>query len=180
MGESFTIQISSNLVSRLSEDGGKSKKKTKKPKPKTHAPQQSQNRAHEKQISDGFDKHKGTATPGWPLQPPIFLPVTPPPTVANAELDAIRSILQESQSVLERLQKQEENMVQEVTQRAKELRDKEFKLPYQKPMPCLAEKDACLECYKENTKDPLKCADVVKTFADCARRVRQQVSSPLG
>ncbi|XP_042485390.1 uncharacterized protein LOC122065631 [Macadamia integrifolia] len=116
---------------------------------------------------------------GWPLQPSIFLPVGPPPTVANAELVAIQSTLQENERVVERLQKQEENMVQEVTQRAKELHDKEFKLPYQKPLPCLAEKDACLECYKENVKDPLKCALVVKSFVDSAHKERQQVSSAL-
>ncbi|KAF8413025.1 hypothetical protein HHK36_000999 [Tetracentron sinense] len=180
MGESFTIQISTNLVSRLVDDGEKLKKKTRKPKRKTpQGPQQSQSKVHQKPIPDDFQTHKGTSSAGWPIQHPLFLPVSPPPSqVANVEFEAIRSVLQESERVVERLQKQEENMVQEVTQRAKELHDKEFKLPYQKPMPCLAEKDACLECYKEHAKDPLKCAHVVKTFADCARKIRQLVISP--
>ncbi|THG12897.1 hypothetical protein TEA_027783 [Camellia sinensis var. sinensis] len=53
-------------------------------------------------------------------------------------------------------------MVQEVTQRAKDLHDKQFKLPTQKKLPCLIEKNACFECYKENDKNPLKCDDAVK------------------
>ncbi|KAK9274282.1 hypothetical protein L1049_019096 [Liquidambar formosana] len=178
MGDSFTIQISSKLVSRLADDGEKLKRKPKKPKTKTpRDTQQSQTKVQQKQISDDSEMLRGTAATGWPLQPPMFLPVSPQQS-ANSELDAIRSVLKESERVVEKLQKQEEDMLQEVTQRAKDLHDKEFKLPYQKPLPCLAEKNACLECYKQHVKDPLKCANVVNSFADCTRRVRQQVGSP--
>ncbi|KAK4803119.1 hypothetical protein SAY86_001322 [Trapa natans] len=43
-----------------------------------------------------------------------------------------------------KIKPKEENIVQAVTQRAKDLRDKEFKLPYEKPMPmpCSAEPKA--------------------------------------
>ncbi|GAB4852676.1 hypothetical protein Ancab_016891 [Ancistrocladus abbreviatus] len=170
MGEPFTIQISSNLVNRLVEDSDKSKKKTKKLKPKV----QPQTKLHQKQASDDSETRKGPASAGWPLQPPVFLPVRAPQSI-NMELEAIRSVIRESDRVLEKLQKHEEDKLNEVTQRAKQLHEKEFKLPYQKPMPCLAEKDACLACYKEHVGDPLKCADAVKRFQDCARRVRQQV-----
>ncbi|CBI18833.3 unnamed protein product, partial [Vitis vinifera] len=121
------------------------------------------------QLADGGEKLKKKTKkprqklPGGRLQ-------------SQTKLDAIRSVLQDSERVLERLKTQEEHMVQEVTQRAKDLHDKEFKLPYQKPIPCLAERDACLECYKENVNDALKCANVVRSFADCARRARQQVN----
>ncbi|CAA2976119.1 uncharacterized protein LOC111368776 [Olea europaea var. sylvestris] len=176
MGESFTIQISSNLVRQLAEDPEKSKKKTKKQKPKiSREPQQSE-KVHTQQISDDSNAKKGHPASGWPLQAPLYLPV-PPPQSANSELEAIRSVLHESEKVVERLNKQQENLLQEVTERAKELHDKEFKLPQQKPMPCLEEKDACLKCYKEHVKDPLKCASFVKDFADCARRVRQLVGT---
>ncbi|KAL6004876.1 hypothetical protein ACLOJK_005433 [Asimina triloba] len=175
MGESFKINVSEKLVNRLANDADKPKKKTKKPKPKIAQGSQQPKIAASQDAHLSSNIHKGTHSSGWPLQSPLFLPV-PPPTVANAELDAIHSVLQESESVLERLQKQEANMVREVKQRAKELHDKEFKLPYQKPMPCLAEKDSCLECYRKNAKDPLRCANVVKVFADCARVARQQVS----
>lgn len=179
MGESFTIQISSDLVNRLVSDGDKLKKKTKKPKSKAPKGQQTQSKPQLKQPLDSLDMHNSPSSGGgWPLQSPLFLPAPPPPPpVATAELDAIRSVLQESERVLEKLQKQEANMAREVTEKAKELHDKEFKLPYQKPIPCLAEKDACLECYKEHAKDPLRCATVVKTFADCTRKARQQVKS---
>ncbi|KAJ7944793.1 Copper ion binding protein [Quillaja saponaria] len=177
MGD-FTIQISSKLVSRLVEDAEKSKKKTKRTKAK--GPLESpwpQNKASLAQISDDSGTPKGTAAPGWPImQPPLFLPVTPLVQSANAELEAIRSVLEESEKVVESLHKQEEKMLHEVTQSAKDLRDKEFKLPYQKPMPCISEIDACLACYKDNGKDPLKCAHLVNKFADCARRFRQNVS----
>ncbi|KAF6152608.1 hypothetical protein GIB67_013055 [Kingdonia uniflora] len=173
MGEPFSIQISSNLLKQLAGDEDKSKRKTKKPKPKVQ-----QSKVHHKQASDGLEPHQGTTSAGWPLQPPFFLPVSPPPPqVTNAEADAIRTVLQESERIMERLQKQEETMVQEVTQKAKELHDKEFKIPYQKPLPCLVEKDSCLDCYKEHVKDPLKCAEFAKMYADCARKVRQQMSS---
>ncbi|KAK3038478.1 hypothetical protein RJ639_029776 [Escallonia herrerae] len=36
--------------------------------------------------------------------------------------------------------KRKEDIAKEVTQRAKDLHDKEFQLPYEKPMACLAEK----------------------------------------
>ncbi|RZC73322.1 hypothetical protein C5167_048803 [Papaver somniferum] len=181
MGESFTIQISSNLVSQLTNTGDKSKKKTRKPKPKTPT------KVPKKQTVDSFEPHKGSsADAGWtlpaPISPPpaLFLPITPqevPPQVSNQELDAIRSTLKESEKVVERLQKQEENMLQEVTKKAKDLHDKEFKLPYQNPFLCLIEKEACLECYKENPKNPLICGEVVTRFKNCVRISAQQVSS---
>ncbi|KAG5039708.1 hypothetical protein JHK85_012184 [Glycine max] len=55
---------------------------------------------------------------------PLFLPATLPVQPVHSELEGIQSVLQESERVLERLQKQEENMLQEVTQKAKDLHDK--------------------------------------------------------
>ena len=177
MGEQFTIQISSKLINQLADGGEKLKKKTKKPKQKLPGGhQQSRSRVSEKLFSNDSETLKGTAAAGWPPQSLLFRPAAPTPQSAVTELDAIRSVVQESERVLERLKKQEEHMVQEVTERAKDLHEKEFKLPYQKPIPCLAEKDACLECYKENVNNALKCADLVRSFADCARRARQQVN----
>lgn len=178
MGESFTIQLSSNLVKQLADDGEKLKKKTRKPKKKIRRePIQSRTEVYQNQIFDDSDALKNPNDAGWPLQTTLFLPVTPHPQYAHQEIDAIRSILQDSEKVLEKLQKQEEEMEREVTQRAKDIHEKEFKLPYQKPMPCLAEKDDCLECYRENLKNPVKCSNLVKKFADCVQTARQQVSS---
>ncbi|XP_057811407.1 uncharacterized protein LOC131025626 [Salvia miltiorrhiza] len=170
MDESFTVQISSNLVKKLLDDGVDVKKKTRKPRPKISQEPQA------KQVLDDAEALRGPSSTAWPIQPPLYLPPPPPSHKApNPELEAIRSVLEESEKVVERLHKQEENMLQEVTERAKDLHDKEFKLPHRMPMPCLDEKNACLNCYKEHIKDPLKCAQLVKDFADCARTVRQQV-----
>ncbi|CAA7410833.1 unnamed protein product [Spirodela intermedia] len=178
MGD-YTISISSKLISRLAGDEDKQKRKTKKPKPKS--PQEAQARAP--QASDGPSKPSASIglPPPPPLQQqhrqPLFLPIPlPPPPAANAELEAIRAVVQESEQAVERLQKKEAEMIQELTERAKELHEKEFKLPRQKPMPCLEEKDACLECYREHAKDPLRCARAVKSFNECARRAQQQMN----
>ncbi|KAL5728139.1 hypothetical protein ACHQM5_001260 [Ranunculus cassubicifolius] len=164
MGEKFTIQISKQLVDQLSKEDPQLRKRTRKPKPK---------------IQPKPQEPQPQVLPPPPVPyPSMFSRLPPSPAqVANAELDAIRSVIKESEKVVERLQKQEDKMAQEVTQRAKELHEKEFKLPYQKPMPCVAEKDACLDCYKEHAKDPLKCANAVKSFADCARNIRRQMNS---
>ncbi|KAJ9555247.1 hypothetical protein OSB04_009861 [Centaurea solstitialis] len=175
MDDAFTIQISGSLVKQLADDTERVKKKTRKPKPKTpKTPQKKQvEPTNQKEIHDNSQSLKPELPPtaAWP---PMYFPIPPP---ANPELDAIRSVLQDSERVLEKLKKQEDEMVVEVKQKAKELHDKEFKLPQPKPMPCSADLTACLDCYKENTKDPLKCSTLVKNFADCARTIRQQVSS---
>ncbi|KAL8508843.1 hypothetical protein ACS0TY_016158 [Phlomoides rotata] len=168
MDGSFTIQISSNLVKKLLDDGEKVKK-TRKPKPKV-SPELPQSPNPKQLLDDSPTLEK-------PKQP------QPPQKSASPERDVIRSVhvYEDSNNALEerleRLKSLEENMLEEVTRRAKDLHEKEFKLPKGGPMPCVDQKNACLECYKEHVKDPLKCARSVKNFADCARTVRQQVST---
>lgn len=162
MDDAFTIQISGNLVKQLADNNttNKVKKKTRKPKPKT--PQQLP-----------IPPPPPPPPPSAATWPPMYLQTPPPPP---PEVSAIRSLLEDSERVLEKVKKQEDVMAIEVTQKAKELHEKEFKLPEAKPMPCLTDLTACLDCYKENVKDPLKCSALVKNFADCARTIRQQVS----
>ncbi|KAJ6341956.1 hypothetical protein OIU78_009991 [Salix suchowensis] len=132
MGD-FSIQITPELVNRFANDGEKLKKKTKKTKPKTpREPPLPKPKVNEKQMHGDSETHKRIASPGWSVQTPMYLPLTQPLQPANAELDAIRSVIRESERVLEKLLKQEDNMAQQVTERAKDLRDKEFKLPYPK------------------------------------------------
>lgn len=173
--DEFSIQISSNLINRLTEDDEKLKKRTKKTKPRV--PRQPQTKVDQKQIPDDSEKQNKTTGTGWPVPPPMFLPLNQPPYSATAELDAIRSVVKESEKVVEKLRKQEDKMVQEVTQRAKDLHEKEFKIPEQKPVPCSVENNACMECYKENVNDVTKCAPLAQNYADCARRVRQLAKS---
>ncbi|KAE9597724.1 putative cysteine alpha-hairpin motif superfamily [Lupinus albus] len=169
MGE-FTIQISNELVDRLVDDAV-SKKKTRRTRRKVaKEPKNPQSDLSQKQILDGSGKPEFAAAPGWPLQPSLFLPATLPVQPAHSEIENIQSVLRESEKVVKRLKAQEENMLQEVTQKAKDLRNKEYKLPNPKPEPCMDEKVASLTCYKEHIKDPLKCASFVTNFADCLRR----------
>ncbi|KAK3041053.1 hypothetical protein RJ639_026850 [Escallonia herrerae] len=115
MDESFTIQISHNLVKQLVDNGENLKKKTRKPKSKIPRDRpKSQAKIHQKQIPSDSETFKGPAA-GWPLPPPLYLPV-PPPKSANSELDEIRSVLRESYKVEERLQKWKEEIANEVTQ----------------------------------------------------------------
>ncbi|GAB2216854.1 hypothetical protein Droror1_Dr00000001 [Drosera rotundifolia] len=182
MGEDFSVQISSNLVNRLLDDDKKPKKKIRKPKPRTAQEPKPAAKPLQKPSFDENGTPKPATPARWPGRPPVFLPLAPPqpPPAApssNPAVEEIRSVLRESERVLEKLQKHEDDMLKEVTERAKQLHEKEFKLPYQKPMPCLAEKDSCLACYEEHIKDPLKCADAVKRFKECARMVRLQTGS---
>ena len=157
MGD-FTIQISRDLVNRLADDVDLSKKKTRRTKCKTPREPRQPQRSESQML------------------PPLYLPAAAPVQSANAGFAAIQSVLGDSEKVVKRLQKQEETMLQEVTQKAQNLHDKEYKLPNPKPVPCKAERDASLACYKEHVKDPLTCASLVTGFADCVRRFRQQVS----
>ncbi|PKA62497.1 hypothetical protein AXF42_Ash009384 [Apostasia shenzhenica] len=176
----YTIQISSSLIRRLTDEETK-KKRTNKSKPKSSPEQPT--KLKDKPKPSPFappDAEKIDIPPGEWASKPLFVPVIPLSTLpAATELEAVRSVLQESEKVVEKLEKQEANKVEELTQRAKELREKEFKLPYQKPAPCLSEREACLECYRENLNDPLKCSSVVNKFAHCARQARQHVVSQV-
>ncbi|KAG0491894.1 hypothetical protein HPP92_004973 [Vanilla planifolia] len=176
MGDTFTIQISSGLIRRLANE--ETTKSSKKANPKSSTEQQP--RPLDRQKEGSNVEKSASPSRNWPLQTPTFFPVSPPPSSsAIAKVDAIKSVLKESEEVLEKLEKQEAKMVQELTQRAKELREKEFKLPNQKPTPCLSERDACVQCYKEHLKEPLNCASVVNKFTECARQARQQFGGEI-
>jgi hypothetical protein len=168
MGD-YTIQISTRLVDQLARDDERIKRKTRRPRPKKKI-------AHEEPVPT---EPTPALAPGTG-RPPLFLPVTPvplPPAAAVPEVEAIRSILKESETVLEKLERQEAGARQELSKRAKELHDKEFKLPYQSPMPCTLEREGCLECYKSNAEDPLKCAEAVRRFEACALQALKSSSA---
>ncbi|KVH90147.1 hypothetical protein Ccrd_007860 [Cynara cardunculus var. scolymus] len=135
MDDAFTIQISGNLVKQLADESEEENQETKTKDTENSIPQQNQAKpTNQKEIHDESQSNPKRcgipATAGWP---PMYLPIPPP---ANPQVDAIRSVLEDSERVLEKLKKQEEEMVVEleVKQKAKELHDKEFKLPQPKPM----------------------------------------------
>ncbi|CAI0541294.1 unnamed protein product [Linum tenue] len=174
----FTINITKELVDRLAGSDEKVKKRTTN-KPRQKVPKQPrpppQPKVNVKQLRDDDPNPRKLLLPppasaGWP----VLLPVQPLVRPASAELDAIQSVVLESEKVLEKLQKQEERMVQKVTERAKDLHGKEFKLPYQKPMPCMPDYEACRACYKEHINDILRCSSLTKNYYECVQRVKQQ------
>ncbi|GJX40790.1 retrovirus-related pol polyprotein from transposon TNT 1-94 [Tanacetum coccineum] len=72
------------------------------------------------------------------MKVPMYLPVPSPAPPIIVEVEVIRSVLQGSKKVYEKLQKQEDELLVEVTQKAKELHDKEFKIPQPKRI-CLVQ-----------------------------------------
>ena len=139
MGE-YSIQISSKLIDQLARDDEKVRRRVRKPKPKKVVEQQP-----EEPQDNGRElpsEPKSSPAPGWSLPPPMYLPVTPalpppppPPSAAIQELEAMRAVMAEIEKVSEKLEKQKAGMQQELERRAKELHDREFKLPYQNPVP---------------------------------------------
>ncbi|MCD9641906.1 hypothetical protein HAX54_028388 [Datura stramonium] len=131
MSESFTIQIHSNLVKQLTDEGEKLNKKTRKPKTKTKRENKTAQSAiyHQKRSREGCGQ--------W-------------------------------------LQKQEENMLQEVTKKAKDLHARSSNFE-SKAYPLLGREMLVLNATR-NMKGPPKVLDVVRNFAECACRVKQQVS----
>ncbi|XP_062102863.1 uncharacterized protein LOC133813756 [Humulus lupulus] len=100
----FSVEISSDLVNSLADNDDKLKKNIKRTRTMSPwVPQQPHTKTNQKQVSDGFETHKGSSATRWPLQPLMFLPVAPPAQSTRAEMDAIRSVLQESERVVERL-----------------------------------------------------------------------------
>ena len=167
MGDTYTIQICSSLVNKLARDEEGRKKKAKKSKPKV--PEVAHK--HQNEPNSVPAAPKSCSGGAWPVQPPMFLPCASFPSPSPQSTCRARSHLS---WVMKKLEQREANMPPELTQRAKELRDKEFKLPYQKSMPSEAEREACRQCYQEHSKQPLKRAQVVRSVDDCTRRARRQ------
>uniref|UniRef100_A0ACD6AQ87 Uncharacterized protein n=1 Tax=Avena sativa TaxID=4498 RepID=A0ACD6AQ87_AVESA len=180
MGE-YTIQISTKLIDQLARDDEKVKRKVRKPKPKKVVEQQPEEPQDNGRELPTEPKSSPIPAPGWSLPPHMYLPVTPapppPPSPAIQEAEAIRAVVAESANVLEKLGKAESERQLELARRSKELHDREFKLPYQNPVPCADEKAGCLDCYVSNAaQDPLKCAEAVRRFEACVRMARQSGS----
>lgn len=168
MSEPFKVQISSDLIRRLVGEGDQKPVIKPKVKPKVVRSDRSSNQA------PGVDPKPSEETGGWKPGLPSLLPLGVFPPVADKELDPIRKVLDEGERVVDKLQKEEARLLEEVKRNAKELHEKEYRMPEQKTMPCLKVKDTCVQCYKDHPKDPLQCAEAVKAFLDCTRRVQQQ------
>eukprot|EP00899_Mesostigma_viride_P021247 jgi/Mesvir1/29123/Mv18426-RA.1 len=119
-------------------------------------------------------------SPGALPRPPASVLTRQPPAPAAPAVERNRNrelsvAVASSHAVSEMLYKKEAEEHARVKAMAEELHRKEF-VSIPKPLACKVERQACLECYQANTKDPLavlKCAEVVKNFSRCAEKAYQ-------
>ncbi|DBA03168.1 TPA: hypothetical protein N0F65_003888 [Lagenidium giganteum] len=60
-----------------------------------------------------------------------------------------------------------------VEQLVKELNQKNYRAPLRE-VQCSPEREACLQCYRDNASDVLKCREVAEAFARCAQETTEQ------
>lgn len=89
------------------------------------------------------------------------------------ELAPIKEILQEANTLKAKVIELEETQVEVINRMAQELHDKEYRAP-QRPIPCEDQRQACVDCYNANIKDPLKCGGVVKAFQKCSQKAHEE------
>ncbi|KAF5837413.1 hypothetical protein DUNSADRAFT_4393, partial [Dunaliella salina] len=94
--------------------------------------------------------------------------VNPEVLVLKRQNAQLGTALESSRRVGRFLLKNEEEELQRIGQLTEELL-KEHSYP-PRPIPCEQERRACVGCYKENSQDPLQCADKVDAYAQCASR----------
>ncbi|GAX83420.1 hypothetical protein CEUSTIGMA_g10845.t1 [Chlamydomonas eustigma] len=89
---------------------------------------------------------------------------------ALAKLDPLLlRALQASNKVGDLLLKQEETESQKIKELSQELL---LKHSYAvSPVPCEVQRAAVVDCYKVNKENPLKCAAMVQSYADCGASV---------
>jgi hypothetical protein len=72
------------------------------------------------------------------------------PSMADKEMDPIRKFLDESERVMDKLKEEETRVLVELKNNAKELCEKEYKMPEQRTMPYLSVKYSYVQCYKDH------------------------------
>ncbi|CAK9221975.1 unnamed protein product [Sphagnum jensenii] len=175
INDPFALQVTPELMLKLTKEHRQPRKaaKPKQPPPPIVAPRQPVIR---RQMGMEVLDQEGGVSQEIP-RPfyPGFLSALPGLQQNNdlkKELVPIYKILEESEKLGEKLQKQEEEELRKVKQLAQELQEKQFCAPSQ-PVPCTNEKEACIQCYRENSKNPLECANTVKLFKECSQRAHQ-------
>ncbi|GBG90583.1 hypothetical protein CBR_g50926 [Chara braunii] len=93
----------------------------------------------------------------------------------DKEMAAYRRALMDSERVGALLVKKETDELKRVGEFADQLHKKHYRPP-SRPIPCSEEREACVHCYAENAKDPVKCAENVKAFVECSRRTHRVTS----
>ncbi|KAJ8747808.1 hypothetical protein K2173_006988 [Erythroxylum novogranatense] len=91
-------------------------------------------------------------------------------------LDAIQSVIQESEKVPEKLQKQEDNML--IIMLVEPATRITATISSNAPLSLgVTDYHACRTCYKDYIDDILKCTLFTRSYYDCIQRAKQQTSS---
>lgn len=105
---------------------------------------------------------------------------------ATAFEDGRRAALQEVQSqvndattvqVAERLLKIEAQTLDTAATAVQRAKTEAYRAPF-RDLACKDERDACLQCYRANAADTLRCASVVDALESCANRARDRLLRP--
>lgn len=89
------------------------------------------------------------------------------------ELAPVKEILKEAAGLQKRASEVEQHSADAVAQMARTLHAREYRAP-QRAVACGEEKSACVDCYGSSLQDPLKCAEVVRAFQDCAKKAHEE------
>lgn len=112
-------------------------------------------------------RRKKLASQKFPFPGGVGVPLVPSELVHPDP--SVREALSSSRRVGNLLLKTEAAELKKVHDLAEALIHKEFSAPA-KPMPCQQEREACVNCYRENPQDTLLCADVVDAYSRCAEK----------
>ncbi|GJQ12600.1 hypothetical protein GpartN1_g4391.t1 [Galdieria partita] len=92
--------------------------------------------------------------------------------VREEERNKRRQLLERFRERQQRKARQREERETALVQALVQDLQKSYFRPRMKTVLCESERKACLECYRENSNDPLRCAEAVKALSSCARRVQ--------
>ena len=67
----------------------------------------------------------------------------------------------------------EEDAIQKLSANIKDLQERTYRAPLG-TVACQLEREATLQCYTDNAKNPLACASFVSAFEKCANNVRAE------
>lgn len=84
----------------------------------------------------------------------------------------VQRALGESAQVGGLLLKREGEELAKAQAQARRLIRSAYELPERRTF-CEAEREACIDCYRLNKRDPLKCSTTVAAFSECATRAHR-------
>ncbi|KAJ7092095.1 hypothetical protein O6H91_23G022200 [Diphasiastrum complanatum] len=189
---SFLLKVTPELMLKIVEDehlDGRKKSSAKRTK------KQQQQQHVQKKVVPELGQAIPTGAPylPGPFRTPSLLgaskgpvPAPPPPPIQrNLSLDAhaqkiaaYSTLLEKTEKLASELQKRGAAELDEINRRAQELNNKQYRAPI-RSIPCVTEREACLQCYKENGKEPLKCKQRADAFLECARRAQTELASAV-